>query len=134
MPPDKSPIHLELKIEAGEQADADRLDRITRQLLAELRGLDVESAEIGSGSAAPDGTKSADAALLGELAVKVLPVAIGPLIGFLQSWLHRGRSRSGKIKIQNGDRSIELEYHPGLMSIEELKDLTSTLMTSAERT
>ena len=129
---DSEAIQLVLQIDAGQQADQNYLDRLTRQLLTELRELEVESAEMGSGTAAPDGTKSAEAAILGELAVKVLPVALGPLVGFLQSWLHRGRSRSGKIKIQNGERSIELDYHPGAMSIEELKELADSLMVSAE--
>ena len=129
---DSNGIQLALRVDAGHQADEDYLDRLTRQLRAELQELEVESVETVGGTAAPDGTKSAEAAVLGELAVAVLPAAIAPLIGFLQSWLLRSRSRTAKVKIQNGERSIELEYHPGAMSIEELKELADSLMDSAE--
>ena len=128
---DSNAIQLAVHIGPGHQADADYLDRLTRQLLAELRESEVESVEMAGGTPAPDGTKSAEAAILGELAVNVLPAAIAPLIGFLQSWLLRGRSRTAKIKIQNGERSIELEYPLGAMSIEELKELADSLMVPA---
>lgn len=130
MSDDDNAIKLALHIDAGSQADQEYLDRLTRQLLAELRELDVETVELVGGGVAPDGAKSAEAALLGDLAVAVVPVVMASLIGFLQSWLGRGRSQSAKIKIQNGDRSIELEYRPGAMSIADLKELTDILMPS----
>ncbi len=42
-------VQLALHIDAGSQADQEYLDRLTRQLLVEIRELDVETAELGIG-------------------------------------------------------------------------------------
>ena len=132
MSPESGPVALTLEIDAGEEADEDRLDRLTRQLRAELQELDVESAELASGGELPPGARAAELAALGELAVAVLPAAIPPMIEFLNSWLLRGENRKVKITTKVGDRSIEAEYSPGTMSHEELQELTLTLMASLE--
>ena len=71
-------------------------------------------------------------AILGELAVVILPAAIPPLISFLHSWMTRGRDRRVKIKTSIGGRTTELEYSPGMTSQDELKQLLDTLMASQE--
>ena len=120
---------LTLVVDAGQDADAEQLDRATRQLLEELREQPVESAEIKEGGPAPDGTKGVDAGLLGALAVSVLPEALPPLVGFLKDWAARGKSggRSVKIKLEQGGQKIEMEYDPATMTSEQLAMLMAAL-------
>jgi hypothetical protein len=121
-------VNLTLHVDAGEEADADELDRVTRQLLDELQELEVESAELVSAEGIPEGTKSAEAVTLGALAVAVLPAAVEKLIEFLKAWSLRGEGRKMKIKTEVGDRSVELEYSPSEMSPSEVKQLVETLV------
>jgi hypothetical protein len=127
MPFDVKAANLTLQINAGENADADELDRLTRQLLTEIKELEVESVELAKDETAPAGTKSIDAVTLGALAVAVLPTVVPKLIDLLQSWLMRGEGRAVKIKTQVGDRSVELEYSPKTVSPDELKSLVDKL-------
>ena len=126
----EEPARLRLHIDAGQEADDERLDYLTRQLRNEIQELEIESVELMSGGLTPEGTKSGEAIALGELAVTVLPAVIPPLIGFLQAWLLRDKSRSVKIETQVGGRSLKLEYDPGTMTTEKLKELTDTLVAS----
>lgn len=129
MPLDAETIHLLLQIDAGGQIDTDEVDRLTRQLRTEIQELGVGSVELVRGGAAPDGTKSAEAVMLGSLATAILPAAIPALIGLLQAWTLRDESRKVKIRAQVGDRQIEVEYS-GKMSQAELKGIAHTLMAS----
>jgi hypothetical protein len=121
---------LLLQINAGPDADAEELDRLTRQLRNEIQELDVESVELVRGGAKPEGAKVLEVVTLGSLAVAVLPSVVPKLVEFLQNWLMRGENRRVKIKTQVGDRAVELEYSPSAMSQAELKGLVETL-TSA---
>lgn len=117
-------------IDAGQEVDADRLDRLTRQLRSELLDLDTESVELVKSEETPAGTKSADFVTAGALAVTILPTFLPKLIKYLQSWSMRGEERKVNVKTTIGDRSIELEYSPNTISQEELKELVSTLTDS----
>ena len=65
---DKAEFHIEVStVDATEE----ELDRMTRQLLSELRELNVESAELAKGDSAPSGTKSADPVMIGNIAIAV---------------------------------------------------------------
>jgi len=128
MSPDTEAVHLALQVNAGEDADADDLDHLTRQLRDELQDMDLESVQLVRDQAARAGTKSGEAMVtLGALALQVLPAAISTLIGFLQVWVQRGQNRTLKIKTQVGDRAVEVEYSPRATSEEELKRLVETL-------
>ncbi len=128
MPPNGNVANLTLQIiEKGQGADADELDRLTRQLRGELQELDLESVDLVRDKSAPQGTKSAEVVTLGALAMAVLPNALPKLIEFLNGWLTRGENRKIKIKSQVGDRSVEVEYSPKAMAQTELKSLVDTL-------
>ena len=127
MSTDVKAAHLTVYFDAGLSADPDQVDQLTRQLLAEIRELEVESVELGRAGATPEGTKSAEAVTLGALAVTVLPTFIPKLMEFLQAWSMRGEGRTIKIKTQAGDRSLELEYFPRMTSQTELKNLVEML-------
>lgn len=118
---------LILHIQAGKGTDAEELDCLTRQLLAEIQELEVESVELVKDKAIPSGAKSVEAVTLGALAVSVLPTVIPKLIDFLQAWVMRRERRMVKIKTQTGDRSLEVEYSPTTMSPDELKSLVDML-------
>ena len=119
--------NLVIHVGAGEELDAEDLDRLTRQLRDELRDLDLESVELAPGEKAPPGAKSPEALTLGALAVGILPSLIPKLIDFLQAWSLRGQNRVVKIKANIGDRSVEVEYAPGATSEAAVKGLVEAL-------
>jgi hypothetical protein len=106
---DDSTANFAVQVEAGPDALPEDIDRITRQLCSEIRELGVESISLTAG-AAPAGAKSADALTLGALTVCVLPPMIPKLMEYLESWVGRAKQRTVKIKIQAGDRMIDVEY------------------------
>ena len=109
-------VELELEINAVE-ATREELDRMTRQLLSELRELNVESVELAKGGSAPAGSKG-DPITIGSIAMEVLPVVLPSVIGVVQAWALRGPGRTVKFK----GKGIEFEGSP-----EELYRLLSTL-------
>lgn len=127
MPPAARSVHLTLQLNTGQDSDAEELDRLTRQLLADVRELEVESVELVKDGALPEGAKAGELVTLGSLAVAVLPTVAPKFMEFLQSWSTRAENRIVKIKAQVEDRSIEVEYSPATMTVDELKRLVNTL-------
>jgi len=121
------PVHLTLEIQAGPEATPEEVDALARQLLGDLREMDVESAELASGGPAPEGAKAADPVTLGAVALAVLPTMLPKVIDFVQSWTQRGQSRSVKFKGKVGGQDIEFEG-----PADELKSLIANL-TSHEQ-
>ena len=78
-------VQFTMQIGAGEDADAEELDRLTRQLRGELQDLGVESAELVKGGPAPGGSKSVEAVTAGAIAVAVLPTFLPKLVEFIQA-------------------------------------------------
>lgn len=111
-----------------DDATPDDLDRMTRNLLGELRETDVESAELVSSGPAPAGAKSADPVTVGAIAVAVLPNFLPKLVDLVQSWAARGRGRAVKFKGKVGGRVIEFEG-----SSEDLQKLISTLSKAKKK-
>jgi hypothetical protein len=109
-------VDLNLEVIASDATD-EELDHATRQLLSELRDLDVESAELAKGKPAPDGSKG-DPITIGNIALEVLPAAIPSVIALVQAWITRGQGRTVKFK----GRGIEFEGSP-----EELQKLLRSL-------
>ncbi len=90
------------------------------QLRAELEDLDVESVGFMRDRAVPEGAKVLDPVTLGTLIVVVLPTVLPKVMEFIQAWTLRDEGHTVKIKVQRGDRSIEVEY-PKAMTPEEAK-------------
>jgi hypothetical protein len=84
-------------------ADAEELDQETRELLAELRDLPVESAELIKSGPAPQGTKGLDPAAA-EIAVMVGTASLKLLIEYLMSKRTKisfeGRIGGGQVKFE----------------------------------
>jgi hypothetical protein len=97
---------LRVDLDLGPGADAEELDDAARDLLRELRELDVEAVERVREGSAPAGTRAVEVAALGSLVVTLGKAALGPVAGVLQSWLAR---RSGRtVKLTLGTDSIEI--------------------------
>ena len=110
----KAEFHIEV---SATDATNEELDRITRQLLSELRELDVESAELTKGDPAPDGSKG-DPITIGSIAFVTLPAILPKVIDLVQAWVMRGQGRTVKFK----GKGIEFEGSP-----EELQKLLAKL-------
>lgn len=98
-------------------ATEDELDRLTRQLLKEVRDSDVDSAELTKGGPAPAGSKG-DPITMGSIAVEVLPAVLPSVIALVQAWVMRGQGRTVKFK----SKDIEFEGSP-----DELKQLLASV-------
>lgn len=108
----------ELEIQVSiDDATEEELDGSTRQLLFELRDLDVESAELTKGESAPQGSKG-DPITLGSIALVALPATLPKVFDLIQGWTSRGQGRTIKFK----GKGIEFEGTP-----EELHKLLAAL-------
>lgn len=102
--PDLTQLNIEITATDATEED---IDRMTRQLLLELRDLDVESAELAKGGPAPAGSKG-DPITIGNIALEILPAILPSVIGLVQAWAARGQGRMVKFKA----RGIEFEGSP----------------------
>lgn len=112
---EKAEFYIEVNATDATEED---IDRLTRQLLSELRELDVESAVLAKGDSAPSGTKSVDPVMLGSIAIAVLPAFLPKVVDTVQAWATRGQGRTVKFK----GKGIEFEGSP-----EELHKLLASL-------
>lgn len=112
---------LNLEISASDATEED-IDWMTRQLLSELKELDVESAKLAKGGAAPAGTKG-DPISIGSIALELLPSVLPSVLGLVQAWVSRGQGRTVKFK----GMGIEFEG-----SSEDLHKLLETLSKGKE--
>ena len=112
---------LNIQVQANDATEED-VDRMTRELLAELRDMDVERVELTRGASAPTGTKSVDPVTTGSLMVAVLPALLPKLVDGVQAWVSRGSNRSVKFKGRIAGQAIEFEGSP-----EDLHNLLNLL-------
>lgn len=120
-----NPITVKLEVETN--SDLANLDETTRRLLNELNDLNVESVMLAEGAEVQKGAKSAEAVTIGALMLVVLPAALPHLIDFLRDWAARDNNRTVKIKRQEGDSSIEVEYNMKNISEDEIKHMITVL-------
>ena len=113
--PDLTQLHIEISASDASEED---LDRMTRQLLSELRETDVDSAELAKGGEAPPVTKSGDPVTMGSIVISALPTVLPAVVALVQAWSARGQGRTVKFK----GKGIEFEDSP-----EELQKLLATL-------
>ena len=113
--PDLTQVNIEI---VASDATEEDVDRMTRQLLSELRETDVESAELAKGGEAPRGTKSGDPVTMGSIVISALPVVLPAVVTLVQAWASRGQGRTVKFK----SKGIEFEGSP-----EEFQKLLATL-------
>ena len=107
---------FEVQISVPDATD-EELDRLTRQLLSEIKETDIESAELGKGRVIPDGAKG-DPITIGTILLAAVPAAMPKVIDLVQAWSMRGSNRTVKFK----GMGIEFEGSP-----EELNKLLAKL-------
>ena len=105
-----------IEVSAADATD-EELDRMTRQLLSELRELDVDSAELTKGGHAPEGSKG-DPITIASIALVAIPAMLPKVADLVQAWMTRGQGRTVKFK----GKGIEFEGSP-----EELHKLLEKL-------
>jgi hypothetical protein len=106
---ESSVLAVHLTLEPDSQLDAEEYERMTRQLRAELKDLDVESVRLATTETAPAGAKG-DPVTVGALIV-ALSASGGvftTLIAALHDWLRR-RSGNHRIRVTIDGDTIELE-------------------------
>lgn len=101
-------LELRIALEPGPGADAEEAERLSRQLRAELRELDVAEVEPVAAGPAPAGAKG-DAASIGEwlLTLSAGGGVFSTVVALLRDWLGR-RGGSHRIALTIGGDSIEL--------------------------
>ena len=122
----ETPVELLLQVEAS-GADVEEIDRLTHELLRELRELPLMSADLVHDVQSSTGAKSGGVEVLGLLLAGVVPTFLPNLVTFLQSWLKRGDGKTIKIKAATGKNSFEVELPMSEFSHTELYDLLQTL-------
>lgn len=119
---------------ALEDGDTPELDEMSRQLRAEIEELNIESIENVSQGSAPAGTKAADWASIGQLAVTLAPSVIPPLFDLLKSWTERRPGMPVKVKVRVGkNKTAQIEYDPTTTSAGDLEALIRTLARSMNK-
>ncbi len=90
-------------------ATGDDLDNLARQLMLELKEIEVESVDLVSEGNAPAGTKSVEAITMGAIVLAVLPTFLPKVVDFAQAWSLRGQGRTIKFKGKISGQDIEFE-------------------------
>jgi hypothetical protein len=117
--PELSELNIQVSADGATEED---IDRMTRQLLSELREMDVDSAELGKGGPAPHGTKGLDPVTAGSILLTALPVMLPKVVDGIQAWAMRGSNRTVKFKGRIAGQAVEFEG-----SGEDLQRLLATL-------
>jgi hypothetical protein len=108
-------VMLDIQLDVGPDADAEEVTEATLQLRRELLDVDVEAVELPRGGEPPPGTRAAELAALGALAVTIgNSQLLSPVMAAVRSWLAGSSRRSIKLEL-DGD-ALELT---GLSSAEQ---------------
>lgn len=112
---DDRPATLGIHVVVGSDSDAEEIAEATLQLRRELLDLDVEAVELPRAGEPPLGTRAAELAALGALAVTLAQSQLlGSVVAAVRSWLAGSQQRS--IKLELGGDVLELS---GVSSTEQ---------------
>jgi hypothetical protein len=115
------PLSIDLTVSAPANSD-EELDRMTRQLLRELKEFNLESVQLKKGVSPPPGAKGVEAVTAGTIAISVLPAVFPKIVEFLQSWSLQGRGRTIKFKGKIAGQNVDFEG-----SFDEMQKLVALL-------
>ena len=100
---EERPTRLGVQVEAAPDAEPEEIAEATLQLRREIEELDVEAVEVPKAGQAPAGTRGAEVAALGALAVTVAnSQLLGPVLAAIRSWLAGSPQRTVKLEL-DGD-------------------------------
>lgn len=119
MPP-AAPMELKVRVHSP-KADAHRVDEIARELMDEVRQLDVRGVKPAPGAPLPSGAKGT-ATEIGAFIVSLGGPVIGPLIGVLQSFVTRPSTPGTTVELEVDGRKLKVAVGPN-MSAEEQRGL-----------
>ena len=123
---DQPTTQLAIHLDLGD-ANAEELDRLTRQLRDEIKELNVESAEMAKGGDAPAGTKSAELILFNQMVVTLAPTLIPQVVALIKGWTERRPTQSVKIKVAVGKKNVEAEFDPLTISANDVEKLIAKI-------
>jgi hypothetical protein len=97
---DNELLSLSVRIDVGEEADAQELDELTRRLREQLLEADVRAVEPIQ-TTPPAGTRAVEAMVLGSLLVTLArsPELLKGIVGVVQNWLASSRARTVELQI-----------------------------------
>ncbi|HWD00073.1 MAG TPA: hypothetical protein VG456_25115 [Candidatus Sulfopaludibacter sp.] len=106
----------------------EQLEQLTLQLRRAIRELPVDAVDpIKESTAHLEGNKSIDGAMIGQLAIKLLPQAIPLVIQFLQKWKSSAPTR--KLSISCGNVKIDIS---GELTPEQSAAIVKAMAQTAE--
>jgi hypothetical protein len=99
---EQRPLTLGIHVAVGPDGDAEEVAAATLQLRREFLGLDVAAVELPRAGDLPPGTRAADPAAVGALAVTVAQSLLTAVLAAVRSWLASSQRRSIKLEL-SGD-------------------------------
>lgn len=100
----------------------DYVDLSTRQLLADIKKLEVKSADLIKRETNAVGSKSVDPVVIGAVVITLLPNTLTQVLQFLHDWSLRKEGRTIKIKVQSKDGAVvEIEVPETISPVEARK-------------
>src|SRR6266542_6827 len=97
---DSRPATLCIHVVVGSDSDAEEIAEATLQLRRELLDLDVEAVALPRADEPPLGTRAAELAALGALAVTLAQSQLlGSVVAAVRSWLAGSQQRSIKLEL-----------------------------------
>ena len=124
----KESVKLRIKVDAGPDVGAEKLQQLTYKLRKELLKLNVTAVDLESGGEIPEGVKG-DPVTVGTILVTLLASGgvITALIDVLKTWIKRQEKRSVTVEI-GGDK-ISLNAIPS----REQQELLETFLKRHNR-
>ena len=111
------PIQLNIEVSASD-ATIEDIDYMTRQLLIELRELNIESVSLVRSEHTPNGAKG-DPITIGSIALDLLPAVLPSVLGLVQAWVSRGQGRLVKIKGEDFEYEGPPEEFPKFLELHQ---------------
>ena len=110
-------------IVAGDKADTCEVEEATLSLMRDLEDSDLAESMSRQTAAAPSGAKAGEVLTAATVILTVLPAAVEQLLGLLRDWVGRPGNLPVKLKVSCGDRSIEAEFDPRRLPVENMESL-----------
>jgi hypothetical protein len=127
-----STIKAHMKIHRETGMDDDALDALTRNVLTELRELDLENVELAMSGQTPYGSKSSDTAIaIGTLFLAVLPSAVPKLIEVIGNLASRIRPQI-EIVLEDNERKVAIKFTPSEESEKQIAKALELARSSIE--
>jgi hypothetical protein len=121
-----------LLVSVGDDASGspEQVEKITQQLRRAIRELPVEAVDpVIEHGAGAGGQKSVDGAMIGELAIKLLPQVVPALCQLLKKWI--GSTPTRRLTVTCGETKVEIA---GDMTPEQTAAIVRAMAKASRRT